>query len=207
MMTTISTPRIRTATPETSGLGDVLARAFQEDPVFTWWIPDADRRRATLPPFFDLFVETFLVHDLVYVDADTTGTVVWGPPSNPLGIEDEEAFGVRMEEIVAETDLPRVIEIVTTLAEHHPSDPHYYLQWAAVLPEHQGRGIGSVLLAPVLQRCDREGVPAYTEATSLHNCRLYERHGFAFISEIAPADGPPLYRMWREPTAHSRSSR
>jgi ribosomal protein S18 acetylase RimI-like enzyme len=189
---------------ETPRVAEVLARAFQDDdPVFTWWIPDADRRRATLPPFFELFVETFLPHDLIYVDADTSGTVVWGPPSNPLGISDEEAFGARVEQIVAEIDLPRVFEITTALGEQHPSEPHYYLQWAAVVPERQGRGIGSALLAPVLERCDREGTPAYTEATSLQNRRLYERHGFAFVSEVAPAGGPPLYRMWREPVARS----
>jgi GNAT superfamily N-acetyltransferase len=188
---TAATPipaQVRPVSTETTGLADVLARAFHDDPVFTWWIPDADRRRDTLPPFFE-----------VYVDADTTGTVVWGPPSNPMGIEDEEAFGARVEEIVAGIDLPRVFEIITVLAEQHPSAPHYYLQWAAVLPEQQGRGIGSALLEPVLQRCDREGMPAYTEATSLQNRRLYERHGFTFVNELGPAGGPPLYRMWREP--------
>lgn len=187
------------AAAETTRLADVLASAFQDDPVFTWWIPDDDRRRATLPPFFGLFVEAFRPHDLIYADAETTGTAVWGPPSNPLGIEDEEAFGSRMEQIVAEVDLPRVFEITTMLEEHHPSAPHFYLQWAAVVPRCQGRGIGSALLRPVLDRCDREGVPAYTEATSMDNRRLYERHGFAFVSEIAPGGGPPLFRMWREP--------
>jgi RimJ/RimL family protein N-acetyltransferase len=128
--------------------------------------------------------------------------MVWGPPTNPLGIEDEEEFGRRMEEIVADVDLPRVYEIVTSLEEHHPREPHYYLQWAGVVPERQGHGIGSTLLTPVLQRCDRDRLPAYTEATSLRNRRLYERHGFSFVGEIAPASGPSLWRMWREPTSH-----
>jgi ribosomal protein S18 acetylase RimI-like enzyme len=202
-MTTATTVAVRPATTATVGLPDVLARAFQDDPVFIWWIPDAGRRRATLPAFFDLFVETFLVHDLIYVaaDATTTGTAVWGPPSNPSGIEDEDAFVAGVERSVAEIDLPRVFEIVSALADQHPTEPHYYLQWAAVRPDRQGRGIGSALLAPVLERCDREGVPAYTEATSLQNRRLYERHGFAFIGEVAAAGGPPLYRMWRLPAA------
>jgi GNAT superfamily N-acetyltransferase len=198
----VAVPVRKPRSAETPRIAEVLASAFQDDdPVFTWWIPDADRRRATLRPFFELFVGTFLAHDLVYVDADTTGTVVWGPPSNPLGIEDEDAFGAQLERVVAGIDLPRVFEITTTLAEQHPTDPHFYLQWAAVLPQRQGRGIGSALLAPVLERCDREGMPAYTEATSLRNRRLYERNGFTFVSELAPAGGPPLYRMWREPAA------
>jgi GNAT superfamily N-acetyltransferase len=188
-----------------AGRGDVdrlktaLARAFHEDPVFTWWIPDAERRRATLPPFFALSLEAFGVHDEIYVDGEKTGAAVWGPPANPLGIEDEQEFGRRVEAIVADVDLPRVYEIITTLEAHHPREPHYYLQWAGVVPERQGLGTGSALLLPVLQRCDREGLPAYTEATSLRNRRLYERHGFSFVGEVAPASGPSLWRMWREP--------
>jgi hypothetical protein len=33
-------------------------------------------------------------------------------------------------------------------------------------------------MAPVLARCDREGVRAYLDATSERSKRLYERHGF-----------------------------
>jgi ribosomal protein S18 acetylase RimI-like enzyme len=196
------THRVRKATSaDVARIAAVQAQAFHDDPVFIWWIPDDDRRRATLPAFFELYLESFLVHDEVYVNADVTGTVVWGPPANPLGIDDEEAFGRRLEQIVAEVDMGRVYELATLFEEHHPREPHYYLQWAAVEPERQGQGIGSALLTPVLRRCDRDGMSAYTEATSLHNRRLYERHGFTFLNEIAPASGPPLYRMWRKPAA------
>lgn len=83
----------------------------------------------------------------------------------------------------------------------YPTEPPYYLQWAATDPSRQGQGIGSALLTPVLQRLDRDGMPAYTEATSPRNRKLYERHGFAVLSEIAPAGCSPLYPMWREPAA------
>lgn len=194
--------QIRKATaPELHEIATALTDAFFDDPVFTWWIPDADRRRATLRPFFKLSTATFLVHDEVYVNGDLTGTVVWGPPTNPTGIEDEEEYGSRLEQIVADVDLPRLYEIVAMLEEKHPREPHFFLQWAGVVPDHQGQGIGSALLTPALQRCDRDRMSAYTEATSLRNRRLYERHGFTFLSEIAPASCPPLYRMWREPAA------
>lgn len=100
------------------------------------------------------------------------------------------------------TDAPRLFEIVALLDEYHPQDRlHFHLQWAGVEPERQGQGIGSALLEPVLQRADRDGMPAYTEGTSMRNRRLYEREGFRLLSEIAPAGGPPLFRMWREPGA------
>jgi ribosomal protein S18 acetylase RimI-like enzyme len=82
----------------------------------------------------------------------------------------------------------------------HPHEPHYYLSIVAVAPEHQGRGIGSALIRPILERCDRDGVPAYLEATTERNRALYERHGFRVSEEVRwPDDGPPLWLMWREP--------
>jgi len=48
-------------------------------------------------------------------------------------------------------------------------------------------------------RCDADGQPAYLEATSEHNRRLYERHGFVVTAPIVLPDGPTAYAMWREP--------
>ena len=68
-----------------------------------------------------------------------------------------------------------------------------------VEPESQARGIGSALMAPTLEQCDREDVWAYLDPTSERNRRLYERHGFEATGEFAPEGRPPLYPMWREP--------
>jgi GNAT superfamily N-acetyltransferase len=68
----------------------------------------------------------------------------------------------------------------------------------------QGRGIGSALLGAVLERCDREGVPAYLEATCERNRDLYARHGFTLRDEVRLPEGPTLWPMWREPRQTER---
>jgi hypothetical protein len=55
------------------------------------------------------------------------------------------------------------------------------------------------LLAPVLERCDREGMRAYPDATSERSKTLYERHGFEAEAAFAFPEGPPLWPMWRRP--------
>ena len=51
-----------------------------------------------------------------------------------------------------------------------------------------------------LERADRNGHPAYHEATTPRSRALYERHGYVTIGEFTlPEDGPTLWRMWREP--------
>ena len=52
----------------------------------------------------------------------------------------------------------------------------------------------------MLERCDTDRAPAYLEASSARSRGLYERNGFEAVEECRYAeDGPPLWRMWREP--------
>ena len=66
-------------------------------------------------------------------------------------------------------------------------------------PGATGEGLGSALLMHALEISDRDKLPAYLEATSPHNRRLYERHGFEAIGEIQAADSPPMWPMLRKP--------
>jgi GNAT superfamily N-acetyltransferase len=83
--------------------------------------------------------------------------------------------------------------------DHHPHGSYYYLQFLGVAPGRQGQGIGAALMAPVLKRCDREGMRAYLDATSERSKTLYERHGFEAEAAFALPGGPPLWPMWRWP--------
>ena len=56
------------------------------------------------------------------------------------------------------------------------------------------------MMRPVLERCDRDRVPAYLEASSPRNDALYQRHGFECLDPLVmPGNGPTMYPMWREP--------
>ncbi|MCU1375261.1 MAG: GCN5-related N-acetyltransferase, partial [Actinomycetia bacterium] len=66
-------------------------------------------------------------------------------------------------------------------------------------PTVQGRGIGSALLAPVLEECDRDGLPAYLETQKEANVSWYGRAGFVLRDEIRLPATPPVWCLWREP--------
>jgi GNAT superfamily N-acetyltransferase len=178
-------------------LAHTLARAFEDDPVFRWFSPDDGRRRAMLPGFFAVFAEAFLRHGEVYKGDAGAGAALWaGPGVHPIGAD--ASYGERLAAI-AGADANRLFEVVEQLEAQTPSEPHHHLQFLGVVPERQGTGLGGALMAPVLERCDREGAAAYLEATSDRNRALYERHGFRAHGAIRIPGGPALHRMWRDP--------
>jgi ribosomal protein S18 acetylase RimI-like enzyme len=93
----------------------------------------------------------------------------------------------------------RSTRAVREIERRHPVVPHYYLSVLGTDPEQQGGGIGSALLAPVLHRCDADGVAAYLECSKESNVAFYERHGFTVTDRVELPEGPPLWFMWREP--------
>lgn len=176
-------------------LSHTLAAAFFEDPVFSWWIDDAEARQQILPDFFKVVAEANLAHDETYTEHHRAGGAVWVPPgADDDGEQLMDALG-RVSGRYAET----LFGAFELMEEQHPRDPHYYLFFLGTRPEWQRRGIGSALMRPVLGTCDREGVPAYLEATSEDNKRLYLRHGFHVTGELALPDGPSIWPMWRPP--------
>jgi GNAT superfamily N-acetyltransferase len=180
----------------------VLATAFDGDPAWSWLLafPDRERRQR-------LFFETILRHHVpgrreVWVSEDGGAAAVWAPPGMwpvPVHLVLREAppmarvFGRR---------LPLALRYLIRAERLHPRrPPHWYLEVIGTEPEHQGRGLGSALLRPVLALCDRDRLGAYLESSSERNRVLYERHGFEIVETFdMPGGGPAIRRMWREPT-------
>jgi GNAT superfamily N-acetyltransferase len=202
-MTTLQPARtaVRKAAPaEAAVVSSALAAAFEDDPVFRWMLPDETDRAARTRAFFDLVVEVLAVHDDAWTTTDgITGAALWVPYGQPpMSDERADRFLAEVAEICGR-HADRTLELIAAMDESHPHAPHEYLWFVGVVPAAQGRGIGSALIAPVLERADRAGAPAYLEATSPLNKALYERHGFRARSPISVAGGPPMWPMWRDP--------
>lgn len=195
-----ATVDIAPATPaDVPALSRTLAQAFYDDPVFEWIIPDPAHRSARLCEMFAAFAEVFLPHRETYVAAAGAGAALWAPAGHdPIPADQLEAFGARLGSALQD-DMERGLQVQELLDQHHPEQACFYLQFIGVAPDQQGRGLGSRLLATVLQRCDATGTPAYLEATSVSNRRLYQRHGFETTGEITLPQGPALWPMWRAP--------
>lgn len=184
-------------------LAVVMAKAFHDDPVIGWLMPDARRRPARLRRFFGIELRhVALPRGCVWTTGDLSAAALVLPPRRwrvplPATLREGSAFGL---------GLARAARLGAAMEWRHAHEvrgPHYYVRDIGVLPEMQGRGLGSALMAPTLERCDREGLPAYLEASSERSAALYERLGFEHLSELSVLGSPPLWLMLRPPAART----
>lgn len=180
---------------------DVLARAFHDDPVINW----ACNHPPDLRPFFEFTLPVFVHHGLTYLDAGGRGAACWlGPGAKPKWPVNAASVS-RILRLGGARGVLRMLRSGYHTDRNHPRAPaHYYLFAIGVTPEHKGQGFGSALLAPVLRRCDDEGMGAYLENSKEENLPFYEGHGFRVLKQIRFARAaPPLWLMWREPAGES----
>ena len=179
----------------------VLSRAFFSDRIYRWTVLDDAQRRRSARAFYSRFVDACWPHGEVHVAGTGIGAALWMPPGVPLvSDEDADAFSRSLLETAGDAaSAARMRKVLDVVDEHHPPEPCWYLAFMGVDPAAQGQGIGSAMLTAVLERADRDGLPAYLEASCPENQRLYERHGFVTVGELNVADCPAIYAMWRSP--------
>lgn len=182
-------------------LAGVLARAFEQDPMGRHLFRDQAGRMAQMEQMFDLFLRrVYMPHQECYTVNGMAGGALWLPPGKyPAPAWQQltllpgfiRLFGLRT---------PKIFRDINQMEKMHPKDPpHWYLAFLGIEPSQQGKGLGTALLRPVLDRCDAEKVPAYLETSSDRNLPLYLRHGFKVVQECDLPEGPHFWGMWREP--------
>lgn len=193
-------PLVRHPRPgERKSLLDVLGRAFFDDPVSIYLFPNEHRRQAGFAGFCGLAIDAFGVGAHVLTNDALQGAAVWQKPSPKAPrFFQQVRMGLRMIWIIR-GGVRRAIRLGDFMSQHHLHQPHYYLAALGTDPVFQGQGIGSALMQPVLDRCDKERLPAYLESSKQANIPFYNKHGFEVIEELQIPDGPRLWPMIRQP--------
>lgn len=199
------TPHVRPALKaDVRELSRTLARAFYDDPVMIWLMPEADKRTAHLAAMFATMTRHHhLGHGGVEVACGDSGigaAALWDPPDQWRETPGAQlamtptflrVFGLRSMRGRA------VLELMKSV---HPEEPHWYLAVIGSDPTVRGQGFGQALMRSRLDRCDAEYCPAYLESTKSENVPYYQRFGFTVTREIVlPDGGPTMWAMWRAP--------
>jgi ribosomal protein S18 acetylase RimI-like enzyme len=206
-------PEVRPLGPkESAGAGEVLGRAFQEDPLWVAVMPDSVRRPARLTRMF-----TGLTRAVVAAGGIAERTpgfeavALWLPPGCDLGLWATVRSGFALPRSVLGMPgrdrrlMLAVLRQIDAWGKQLMPAPHWYVPAIGVAPEHQGRGLGSALMRAGIARADRDGRPIYLETETEGNVGYYEHLGFDVIEQMVAAEiDLPFWLMLRRPAPTPR---
>ncbi|WP_245906074.1 GNAT family N-acetyltransferase [Mycolicibacterium palauense] len=185
-------------------LSSALGRAFFEDPVMSWMLPEPPRRAKGLPRMFATMVRH---HFLGGGACEVAGTgdriaaaALWDPPGRWKPSQLENLLMMPGFVRALGSQARRGEQVDALMKANHPDEPHWYLAVIGSDPAFRGGGFGHALMRSRLDRIDAEHAPAYLESSNADNIPYYQRFGFEVTGELAvPEGGPSLWPMWRQP--------
>ena len=183
-----------------------LSRAFFDDPLQMYMLPDAAERERLSQPFFSQVLQHGQLAGEVYTTpGQARAAAVWMPPR---GIADDGGLRptsplMELLRIVGVDAMHRFDGVMDFLDPFHRRDapgPHWYLGVIGVDPDLQGTGVGRRLVEHVVSRADADGVPCYLETAQPKNVQFYVNRGFEVkVDTVEPDSGLRLWTFLRTP--------
>jgi len=91
--------------------------------------------------------------------------------------------------------LPRAMKMRGAWSKNDPKFPHWHLDPIGVHPNHQGKGIGSKLMAYYCDMVDENNDRAYLETDKAENVSFYEKFGYKVIKKEKVLDFTTWYML------------
>ena len=197
----------------------LLARAFFNEPLMVFYLPDTTIRQQVLTFFMLIELRYCLIYGEVWTNPELDGVACWLPPGRTklgawglirasLGIiplhlvlpvlwraepDGLEAIPLRRKwQFLKKLD--RTEKEIDRIHDDIIPGPHWYLMTLGVEPSRQGQGIGSRLIAPVLQRAHSASLPCYLETMTELDVAFYRKNGFNVAHEADLIPGK--LHMW-----------
>ena len=188
---------------------DVLANAFQSDPLAMFMLPDPVERAKKLPFHFVPILRYGLMYGEVLTTSTLDGVAVWLPPGQ-WEVTPERAVKVGFDQLPAQIGdeaaawFNQAIEFITEFHVRDVPNDHWYLMVIGIDSAKQGRGIGRALIDPILKRANDAGLPCYLETGEPTNSKFYTKLGFQqLVNTKEPSSQLPFWTFLHNPDTNA----
>ena len=168
----------------------VLVRSFQDDPMWSYFIPRGDKRRKLISDIFAIHLRNAIKCGEVYAPTSNLEGIAAWIPSDKLKMTIGRLFSDNPLRLFFQLGIHSVmrmirVETVTAAVRQRQAPPYYYyLSPVAVDPRFQGQGYASRLIKPMLARLQAEKIPCFLETQSERNVAMYGHFGFRILEKI-----------------------
>ena len=196
------TPPVLTAgRADRAAVAAMLARAFADDPAFSYILPDRAGRARRLERLFALLFDSDGRAGMRLVSAGGAAATLWrGPGRARVGWGEMLRHALPLVRALG-GGIGRALRVGEAIDAHMPAGAFWYLHVAGCDPAMQGSGLGGAAIRAGLSRIG-DRLPVYLETATQANLGLYRHLGFTVTDEWqVPRGGPRFWSMLRAATA------
>jgi len=193
-------------------VAEMLARAYQDAPLFTYFIPDASERRIKLPYFLQFLIRYNVLYGEVYATSTNLEGIAGWLPSEKANMSFWRMIRSGLLSLIPKVgrevlERPQHFdEYYTPMYKCHTPFRHWVLHLIGVDPILQGKGYAGTLLKAMFARIDEEHLPCYLTTSTEKNVSLYQHYGFKVIEKsVIPDTEVSLWAMLREKSSELRT--
>ncbi|MBN1691793.1 MAG: GNAT family N-acetyltransferase [Dehalococcoidia bacterium] len=183
----------------------ILVEAFEGDPLMDYLFPEHREQPDYLREFFRANLEYAATAGEVYAAPSGNGVSVWllpGDDGRPV-VSKQDDPRLRLKRLYDEEKHRRLSRFRLYFDELHRKllpGSYFYLMFLGVKKAYQGKGIGSLLVRPLLERADEKKLPCLLDTMNARDLSFYRKHGFEVMLEHRVCgDGPQTWTMLRKP--------
>lgn len=192
-------------TPDGYAAGaEVTARAFADDPLMRFMLPDDALRGRQLAWIHRRWFRVVAPMGGNFVTRGGEGIAVWWPPGGRERITVRRIAwaGLLWTPLrVGWRSMRRMQHAYADMEQHAAAfqAPYWYLDILAVDPQHQGKGAGAALIRRITRDADAGRLRCYVVTHNPRNVAYYERFGFRLLRETPLAPEVRTFSLAREP--------
>jgi hypothetical protein len=116
---------------------EVMARAFDADPVANFAVKQDARRSRRMNAFLKILFEPCLPHGELYVSDGLEGGAFWIPPGGrETGLRANLRFLPNLVRSAGLARVPGLASAIDEVDKKHPHEPHFYLPMIGIDPPY-----------------------------------------------------------------------
>ncbi len=168
---------------------EIISRAFHDDPLYEYIIPDEFERKKYFPYLFKAYIWYCLHFGKVYASSpNLEGIALWVPskfayitPERSKECGDEVFFYMLGKKYLERLS---ITSHANDIHEQLVKEPHTYLLTIAIDPKFQRKGFGRKLLFPMMEYLDQNNLKCYLDTNKESNVLYYQKFEFNVLKEF-----------------------
>lgn len=164
---------------------DILTQSFQENKSVNYIIKQDKKRIERIKRLMAYSFEVCFLFGEVHLSDDKKGcALIIYPDKKRTNLKHILLDLQLMIYSLGLNKVKRALQRETKIKKLHPQYPITYLWFIGVLPDKQGKGIGTNILTDVITRSRSQQRSIYLETSTLKNLPWYQKLGFTIYHEL-----------------------